>query len=95
MMCDARLFSYPQICVVWAPSNHRAPRIMSKNTNGQQQFVERRLAAHRAGTAQIETDWLVKAAMEDRRRTGPVRVSDWEKKAFCFSEGWQTRRQAD
>lgn len=65
---------------------------MSKSS--QKQFVERRLEAHRAATAGVETDWLVKAAMEDRRRA-PVRVSEWERNAFCFSPGWQTRRQAN
>jgi len=57
-----------------------------------QEFVERRRAAHQAGTAGMETDWLVQAVIFDWRRD---RRAPMEPSKSAMEPGWMFRRQAD
>lgn len=61
--------------------------------NNQQDFVANRLKAHRDGTQGIESDPLIRAALDARKPIPPVHPAMRE--AFVFSPGWRTRRQAD
>ena len=56
-------------------------------------FVEKRLAAHKAGTVDVANDPLVKAALDARKRE-PVTVHPEEVALYVLPEGWSRKKQA-
>ena len=69
--------------------------------DAQKQFVERRAAAHAAGTQDIAKDPLVKAAMDAQRQTAEV-MARWHERRQAKAEvapvvnrRFKVRRQAE
>jgi hypothetical protein len=80
---------------LWFPSRRgcrRLDTVLPMDT--QKQFLAQRLKAHAAATVDVDKDPLIQAALADLRGES-VKVSEWERTAYVFSPGWQTRRQAD
>jgi hypothetical protein len=83
MICDARLFHYPQICVDSSPLSTELNAMKS-----QHEFVSQRAQAHATAVAGIAQDPLVQAALAQR-------AADIEVKAAMAARAAARNRKDD